>query len=219
MTKPKGLLGQRCIYCADGISTKNGDHVPPQCFFKEKRGHELIKVPCCHSCNIEFSKIDGYIRNVITAEERGGRHPTVLEELDERRERSWEHDDKLFDKQVDMLSVEERVLEDGSKVPWPVMTLTGPEFPQFFRRITLALLYKESGIRSPSANVVWGTSETLHLEVKRELNSRIFKNSIRTIGRREFQYCGTIVAGSPISFWWMRFFEGPEIYTWIIEEP
>jgi hypothetical protein len=211
MSKKK-FEGELCIYCGERESTRDGDHVPPQCFFKEKSDNELIKVPCCEKCNNGHSKIDERMRNIFTAEERAANHPSMIE-LAEKRDRSWDRNDPLFKRQISTLRLEERIFPDGTKTLWPTMDLEVTDFISFLRRITLALLFKESKLRSAGSKVSCIQAETLDTTTKKEFDNLIFRNSIRVIGRKEFQYCGVVVENSHVSLWWMKFFEGPEFYT------
>jgi hypothetical protein len=55
-----------CVYCGEARELTR-DHVPPRCLFSKPRPHDLITVPCCETCNREFSKHDEYFRLAIVA--------------------------------------------------------------------------------------------------------------------------------------------------------
>jgi len=69
--KPPGM--GECAYCG-----KHGpltdDHMPPKNLFATPRPNNLIKVPCCGSCNQEFQKDDEYFRTVLVLWEKTGAH-------------------------------------------------------------------------------------------------------------------------------------------------
>src|ERR1039458_5404504 len=87
--KKRGRENEICIYCNLNLSTRRGDHIPPQCFFKEKRGFPLIQVPCCLKCNGKVSNHDQLMRNFIVALEDNSNHPFLTEELHATLARDW----------------------------------------------------------------------------------------------------------------------------------
>ena len=56
------MTGTR-IYYGQAQTTRKGDHVPPQCLFGEARGHSIIRVSCCKTCNGIFSRDDERVKN------------------------------------------------------------------------------------------------------------------------------------------------------------
>jgi len=55
----------KCYLCGKDADT--GDHIPPRGFFPKPRPSNLIKVPCCRSCNEAFSPEDDYFRMVLSS--------------------------------------------------------------------------------------------------------------------------------------------------------
>lgn len=80
----KKLKGQRCVYCDDGVSTKEGDHVFARGFVPEARRDRLPKVPACIPCNNKKSDLE---RELVTVLPLGGRHADAREMLDETERR------------------------------------------------------------------------------------------------------------------------------------
>ena len=67
MKKRKQCFGT-CVCCGrDGELTD--DHIPPKNLFPKPRPNNLIRVPCCYSCNNTASKDDEYLRLNITSRE------------------------------------------------------------------------------------------------------------------------------------------------------
>ena len=53
-----------CVYCRSPKDLTR-DHIPPRSFFPAPRPANLITVPCCRECHVEFTKNDAYLRNYL----------------------------------------------------------------------------------------------------------------------------------------------------------
>src|ERR1700722_14122860 len=63
-------MRENCYLCgaADNLTR---DHIPPLGFFPKPRPSNLITVPCCHSCNKEWSQEDEYMRALLSLSDIG----------------------------------------------------------------------------------------------------------------------------------------------------
>lgn len=61
----RDLRSQACIYCGRQPAG-SVDHVPPRCFFPPPLPSDLITLPSCPPCNVQFSREDQYAHSVIT---------------------------------------------------------------------------------------------------------------------------------------------------------
>lgn len=67
---------KKCVYC--GSEQKlTSDHIPPKSIFPKPRPRNLVTVPCCKSCNSNYSKDDTYFRDMICLRQEIGNNPYV----------------------------------------------------------------------------------------------------------------------------------------------
>lgn len=76
----KKFRGLPCIYCDDGISTREGDHVIARELLPVVRRDRMPKVPCCVACNNTKAALEHYLATVLPF---GARHEDASELMEE----------------------------------------------------------------------------------------------------------------------------------------
>jgi hypothetical protein len=159
--KKRGLENEICIYCNVNPSTRRGDHIPPQCFFKDKRGFPLLQVPCCTECNVKVSNHDQLVRNFVVSLEENSQHPDVTEELHATLARDWDSEGRkqqFISHFVDIESMRESGMnfkppEQMTEQDYENLEMslqTDDLLQEFGERIIRALIFKDHGVRITS---------------------------------------------------------------------
>ena len=228
--KMRGLENEICIYCNVNLSTRRGDHIPPQCFFKDKRGFPLIQVPCCKECNVKVSNHDQLIRNLVVSLEDNSQHPVVTEELHATLSRDWDNEgrkqqfishfvdiESMRESGVSFKPPEEMTEQDYEKLEIPLHT--DNLFQEFGERIIRALLFKDHGVRiTPPFQRKVRTLPQWELERTSELKGvfesfQKMKNlfPFKMLGGDAFRWITRVERPKGIAACWMQFYGGTEI--------
>jgi hypothetical protein len=205
-----GFESELCIYCQKRTSTRKGDHVPPQCFFRNARGFKLIQVPCCTICNVEFSKDDEFVRDLLSSEERNEQHDTVKLHVAEKRKRAWERTPSRLQKMLDA----SKVVDVGAPLGRPdkrlAMNWDRPELDRFLKRMGRAIFYDEYKLLIKDQDCHWDLTENFRPEGQDQLRSILANGRPHVFGDEEFQYRAVHVVGSSEGIALLRFYRGTE---------
>ena len=216
-----------CVYCgAKGPITD--DHVPPRSFYPPMPPANLITVPSCRKCNVEFSKEDDYVRFVLAVNEKARGNPDrdqiipAVKRFAERKESR----ELLIDLYASLDSAYRRT-PAGIHVRSQYFTADGTRMDAFARRVVKALFYREKGHRLPAGYIVNPIHHTkLDALARQSQDSREFLSFIITelIEHSEHQAWGEVFGYSwvqspndPEQAWWLLDFYGSAEYlcsTW-----
>ena len=204
-----------CTYCDELATTK--DHVPPKCFFTEKKPPNLITVPSCNACNKFFGdEIDTHARNSIAAIHRSETHWSVSQELGGKRDRSFERKVINLEYIVSVVSLKEVVTPAGIYLGVaPTINLNNTVMNNFFERLARGLIRKVVGVRSFGVKFQWGLLDGLLATIggpealRRNFG---FPMEWRDFGDGTFVYVGWIEKERPESLWIVQFYGGDQFY-------
>jgi hypothetical protein len=219
-----GLEKQICIYCNKKNSTRHGDHIPPQSFFRSPRGHNLVQVPCCPQCNVDLSISDQETRNFMVMMEQNESHPVVKEELQAKVNKDFERVGKKINFARSFIDFKEifeylknKILKhpdditDKELEEFPMPILINDDVHKFVGRMARALTFNDHDLRLTNWKHRTRFIEQLSTP---ELQSVTYMKStmqMKTIGEDTFRW---------ITFWnkpngtvlcWMQFYLGTEI--------
>src|SRR5437667_12176452 len=75
--KKRRRINIPCVYCGRR-SAGTKDHVIPKSLFLSPLPSNMITVPICRACNLEKSRSDGYLRDMLVCDIHASRHPVAL---------------------------------------------------------------------------------------------------------------------------------------------
>jgi hypothetical protein len=206
----KGLESEICIYCQKRLSTRKGDHVPPQCFFVDSRGFNLIQVPCCKKCNVKFSKDDELVRDLLSAEIRNENHPTIKGHLSGKRNRSW---DRTPTKLLKILGNSKPITigtANGEPIDSLAMDLNRPEVDRFLCRVGRAILYNDYKLLIKKEDCHWQLAENIRPEGQDQIRSILSNGAPHEYGDGDFRYRAVHVQNSAQGIILVQFYKGTE---------
>lgn len=205
-----GFETKLCIYCQERPSTRRGDHVPPQCFFADARGFKLIQVPCCTKCNVELSKDDEFVRDLLSAEERNESHDTVKSHVATKRNRSWERTPSRLQKLIDLSKVVVVGTTNGRPDRRLAMNWDRPEMDRFLKRMGRAIFYEEYKLLIKKEDCHWDLADNFSPDGQDQLRNILANGAPRSFGDEEFQYRAVHVIGSSEGIALLKFYRGTE---------
>ncbi len=215
-----------CVYCGSR-DRLTFDHVPPQNLFSIPRPGNLIKVPCCHSCNKGFSKDDEYFRLMVVLRHDIGSHPqfknlwpTVYRSLLRRREHGFTNGLLQSMARVDVQSPGGLFLGQ-----LPTYSVDLVRLDRTAARITKGLFYHEFGSRLPddycavSYNKSGFGGNVAGVELVNSMCAKLFVSPPKTIGANVFSYWFQRTSDNPnASVWLMLFFGAFPFFCLTIEK-
>ena len=212
------LKNEICIYCGERESTRKGDHVPPQCFFGDTRGHALIQVPCCEKCNGESSKDDEIIRNMLVSIEGAADHLLVESQLREKRNRSLVREtsngnvtDRSLRHLLESTSEKDRFSEDGKPMgKWLALKGDQPAMHRFLDRMTRALHHQEYKTGFVKCEI---QDSNVFDENIAGFISKYSPSFHGELGEDVFYFAGYTLSDNKSSIFYMRFFGHVEFWT------
>jgi len=76
--KKRSKLQALCVYCGIRVATTK-DHVVPKCLFTRPLSSDMVTIPVCEICNLEKSKDEDYLRDMLVVDYSGSQHPVAQE--------------------------------------------------------------------------------------------------------------------------------------------
>lgn len=213
-----GLQSEICIYCQGRNSSRKGDHIPPQCFFRKNRHQELIQVPCCEICNNSYSKQDEKIRNLLVLLESSENNTVVKEELQDAVNRAWEKAEgkkiQFIKDFIDMDSIPRQRMSFEEFEKLDLKLHTNHDFHLFIGRISKALTYAKYKLVTPSeVKVKWGfIGGSDEPWVKSIEEVKALESSV-IMGENVFEYSIHWNKPKHTSICWFRFYGGLELWS------
>lgn len=211
-------MRQQCIYCGQAESTRKGDHIPPQKFFKTPRGFSLIQVPCCTECNNKISADDERMRNLLVSVDIADAHPTIELQLRGARNRSLIKERKKggvttrnLDHLLSSTRLRERFSPSGIYLgQYPAINFDQPVVHRFFDRMARALHHHRYDTGYLDCKIQ--SSNTIGKELKFFFET--YKpTSMQEFGDDDFLYAEFTPDPEQLSIWLFRFYDVIEFWT------
>lgn len=201
-----------CTYCGDRKAT-TADHVPPKSFFPIPRPNNLITVPCCEVCNGSFGKDDERVRNLLTSLENTENHPAILDQISDKRDRSYlrKQGTSNFLHALNSLKIVDVYTPGGIALGnRPAFNLNQEVMNRFIERVTRALLHHETGVGYANGSVDWRMAPTREKIESMSAETKAILASVqwKIIGEEIFSYAAHCHAASKKSLYIMSFYGG-----------
>ena len=205
-----------CIYCGKNPASTR-DHVPPKSFFPRPRPANLITVPSCEDCNNIYGKDDERVRNIITSIDTTEVHPAIMQQIANKRDRSF-HRTEGFSNFLHLLSsiklTDHQSATGDCIYKAPAFNLDQKILDRFIERMTRALLFYENGIEWTELDIKWKLSPNIQ-ELPSEVHAFFLNGQVKEIGDGVFAYVGYFLQGKVTSLWFMSFYDGLEIMSFV----
>ena len=205
----KRFLGKTCVYCNQGKSIRQGDHVFARKFFLEEERNRLIKVPACDDCNNEKSKIEHYLTSVLPF---GGRHIDARKNLTVNVPSRLNKNKKLhrlLGANRDYLDGDPTTGENGRAL---VLPFNGKKYAKLFEFLLKALVWHHWGMYITQDTIVYSTSLTKfgeNLFEKYIFSLRCENRIINVLGKDTFRYTGIqLPENKQVTFWLFEIYNG-----------
>lgn len=205
----KRFKGKTCVYCNQGESIRQGDHVFAREFFLEDERSNLIKVPACDLCNNEKSKIEHYLTAVLPF---GGRHGDAKINLSTKVASRLNKNKKLHKDLAANRGYLHGDPTNGEQGRAMVLPFDGKIYAKLFEYILKALVWHHWNMYIEKDTVLYSTSLSKFGEELFEKNifSLRCENRITNVlGKNTFRYTGIQVPeNKQITFWLFEVYNG-----------
>jgi len=140
-----------CVYCQINPATTM-DHVVPRCLFVPPLPQDMVTVPVCQPCNIEKSKNDDYLRDMLIVDIHCSDHPVAKALIVGKMKRAMQSNrSKIARDAVKSLRLAPTFTTGGIYLgDFPSMPLEWERANEIYKTIARGLYFKLRGQRFPA---------------------------------------------------------------------
>lgn len=209
MAKRREQIGE-CVYCGTTGALEKED-VIPKCLFPKPRPNDLVKVPSCRKCNLEKSKDDDYLRDLLVSDISTGNHPIA---------QTLFHDKMLSSFRQNSSDFARRAVSEGELSPYRTreglylgqafsVPVDAGRLDRIFSTIVRGLYFKANGVRIPD-NYAFDVRRIDMLAFNRHWPEllKVRPNGPHRIGNDVFTCIWVKADVDPfLTVWWLFFYD------------
>ncbi len=216
----KKYKGKICVYCQEGPSINQGDHVFARSLFLKHERSNPIKVPACDICNNRKSFIENYLATLLPF---GANHKHARETLNELVPPRLDRNIKLRNELKQGMQYVNLKPDDKAQQKRLAIPFDGSKFAELFKYITKALSWYYWGSYIQISTGVLSTSLT-------ETGEEAFENFLfslnsdnrveKTIGENTVYFKGhQAVDDDQITVWKFQIYNGIYVRDSTLKSP